>query len=355
VVPAVYLDRLLAEAASLAGAGRLAPALDSLYIGGGTPSLLTPPQVDRLLRGIRGIVPLAAGAEVTLEANPEDITPALLDAWAASGVNRLSIGIQSLNDGVLAAVHRRARRDTVLRGLGLVAKHWGGTLSLDLIAGLPGETASSFREGLDVVLGFAPPHLSLYGLVLGEGSPLSRRLSPRERAALEERGDRLWEEGREHIEKAGLRHYEVSNFAAPGFECRHNLAYWECRSYGALGAGATATYYRTDGTAERRTASQLPEPESREAGSAGDVIMEEIDEETARFEYLMLGFRLLRGISPAAYQARFGSALPCHVEETFARWERRGLAQRVGERLALNEGGLRWLSAFLRELLTNEQ
>jgi oxygen-independent coproporphyrinogen-3 oxidase len=324
--------------------------LDTIYVGGGTPSLLAPPDILRLFGGIQGIVPLAEKAEVTIEANPEGITLPWLAACEAAGVNRISLGVQSLNDGSLSAVHRGANRACALDALALLRDHWPGTVSADLIAGLPAETEASFQAGIEKVLSFRPHHVSLYALTLEQGTPLYGRMAADERREDSIKDD-LWLLGRDLLEAGGYAQYEVSNFAWSGFECRHNLAYWEGRSWAALGAGASGTLYRGDGSALRYTATNDPASYRYEK--------EEVSRDTALFEYLMMGFRTCKGVSASAFEARvktpvaerIGAASPGGL---FTRWEEQGLAGRSvdpeGERYFLTQSGMLFLNRFLEGL-----
>jgi oxygen-independent coproporphyrinogen-3 oxidase len=343
-----YVERVLADLEAQAHKGIFAPPgksgqLDTVYVGGGTPSLLSPPDLALLFHGIRGLVPWATGAEVTIEANPEGITAPWLAACKAAGVNRISLGVQSLNDESLAAVHRGASGDCAIEALALLRNHWPGTLSVDLIAGLPAETEASFRSGLDTVLSFRPHHVSLYALTLEPGTPLYGRVAPED--------EEMWLLGRDILEDGGYAQYEVSNFAQSGFECRHNLAYWESRSWAAAGAGASGTLFCDDGSALRYTADN---------DSAGfHYREEEVKRDTALFEYLMMGFRTRRGVSAADFEARFGASLAERIGAVspgglFSRWEEQGLAGCTeapeGARYFLTRPGLLWLNRFLREL-----
>jgi oxygen-independent coproporphyrinogen-3 oxidase len=273
-IMATYVERLLADLETQAQCGIFAP-LDTIYVGGGTPSLLAPSDLTHLIEGIQGLVPLTENAEVTIEANPEGITAPWLAAVDAAGVNRISLGVQSLKDASLAAVHRGANSVCALTALALLRDHWRGTLSVDLIAGLPAETEASFRLGLDRVLSFRPHHISLYALAIEPGTPLYNRVADEENTNHEPHKphkphtptrinysddirDELWLLGRDLLEAEGYAQYEVSNFARPGFECRHNQAYWESRSWAALGAAASGTLYRDDGSALRYTATKDP-------------------------------------------------------------------------------------------------
>jgi oxygen-independent coproporphyrinogen-3 oxidase len=343
-----YVERILSDLEAQARRGVFTPDgasgwLDTGYVGGGTPSLLAPPDVARLFQGIRRIVPFATGAEVTIEANPEGITVPWLAACKDAGVTRISLGVQSLNDGSLAAVHHAADSDCAFAALSRLHYHWQGALSVDLIAGLPAETEASFREGLDTVLSFHPHHVSLYALTLEPGTPLYGRVATED--------EEMWLLGRDLLEAGGYAQYEVSNFARPGFECRHNMAYWESRSWAAAGAASSGTLFGDDGSALRYTATN----------DSGDYryLEEEVRRDTALFEYLMMGFRTRQGVSSSAFETRFNASLAERIGADspgglFSRWEEKGLAGCTeapeGARYFLTGEGLLWLNRFLGEL-----
>jgi oxygen-independent coproporphyrinogen-3 oxidase len=213
--------------------------VDSLFFGGGTPSLLEPTEIGSIVDRVRRLFAVDADAEITAEANPSDLTAARLVGLRAAGVNRLSVGVQSFVDRELELLGRRhdaARSARVVRE----ARRAGfDDLSLDLMVGVPGQTAGSFAASLERAIDLAPDHLSLYLLEVHPGSGIDglRRNRPRLFAG-EEAQRRRYLLMRERLRAAGYRHYEVSNFARPGSECRHNLRYWRGGDWLGLGPSA---------------------------------------------------------------------------------------------------------------------
>jgi oxygen-independent coproporphyrinogen-3 oxidase len=354
-IPARYLDAALAEIACHREKGCLAP-LKTLYIGGGTPSLFSAAQISRLVSGIAGIVPFEPDCEITLEANPDDIAPPYLDGLRQAEIRRLSLGIQSLSKNALCSVHRRSNAERCLEALDCVRENWPGRLSCDLIAGVPGETPASFLKGLKTLAGYGPEHISLYAITVTEGTSLYRKVKAGLVPNPEELAETLWLAGRDYLEQEGWRQYEVSNFAKPGAECRHNLTYWQSESYIGAGSGAAGTLYRRDGSAFRYTnttdvSGYLEQQTNRE--------IEEISRETAQFEYLMMGFRTRHGVSSKRFFERFGVPLEKRIgaeSGAFAAWEKQGLAAQHNEaaaetRYALTAEGLLFLNRFLEELM----
>jgi oxygen-independent coproporphyrinogen III oxidase len=213
--------------------------VDTIYLGGGTPSRLGGEGVARLLDLLRARIELAPDAEVTVEANPEDVTAATVRRWAEAGVTRLSIGAQSFDDRVLAWMHRTHTADDTYRAVD-VARAGGLTnLSLDLIFALPAGLARVWSADLDAALALAPAHLSLYGLTVEPATPLARWV---ERGETREAGEDVYESefllAHERAVAAGYEHYEVSNFARPGARSRHNTSYWSGVAYAGLGPAA---------------------------------------------------------------------------------------------------------------------
>lgn len=218
----------------------------TVYIGGGTPSLLKLEQIDFLMNAVKkncrnGI---AAGAEVTIEANPADITEEFLDTLSKNGINRLSLGVQCLDGGVLSTLGRRADAECTEKALQLIKEKWLAEkrrFSVDFISGLPGLTDSEFIRGMEKTLYYGPDHVSLYSLMLEEGTPLFSAVESGKVLYSEEASDRQWFAGRDLLKRNGFAQYEVSNFAKPGYESRHNTVYWHLDDYIGCGAGACGT------------------------------------------------------------------------------------------------------------------
>ena len=225
-----YTDALLREIDARAGG-----AVDTIFFGGGTPSRTSLENLARIVARLRERFDVIAGAEFSLEANPEDITPDALAAWRALGVNRVSIGVQSFHEAELRPLGRvhgpQRARDAIRDALAS-----GARTSLDLILGLPHQTAASFRQTLEIAIGSGAGHVSLYMLDLEEGTALKRQVE-RGKVALpdEELVAALYAEAVERLGEAGLAQYEISNFGDP---CRHNLRYWRREEYLGIGAGA---------------------------------------------------------------------------------------------------------------------
>ena len=378
-----YIAAVLTEAACTASLWDI-DSWKTIYVGGGTPSLLSEKQIDRLFSGLLKMS-RKAPLEVTMEVNPSDVTESLLDAASASGVTRISCGIQSFSDTSLCRVRRRSRASDVYRALSLFEKNRPHSLSVDMIARLPEETDASFASGLQTLIAHAPDHISLYSLTVEEGTPLCSEIEKGNILHDIDTSDALWISGRDLLCGAGYEQYEVSNFCRRGGECLHNLAYWNLESYAGIGAGATGTFYGKNMSArftntrdidsytrfwngekidaddfrsriffsdDFRTVQVCAERERKFAELPFSV--EYIDKKTEAFEFFMMGLRMTRGICRETYEARFG-AFPEKAEALFTAWEGRGLALRRKKNgahfYALTKEGLLFLNEFLEALL----
>lgn len=308
----------------------LAPRLDTLYVGGGTPSLLGPDAMAGLAR-VLGRGRLHPDMEWTAEANPESFTSEVARGWRAAGVNRVSLGVQTFHEPALRWMGRlhgpegAATAVTTLRDAGMES------FSVDLIFGLPAHVGRSWSQDLARALELDPPHISLYGLSVEGSTPLGRAVREgREPAVDEDRYSEEFLEAAEALTAAGYEHYEVSNFARPGHASRHNAAYWTGEPYLGLGNGAHSyappvrrwNLREWEGYASAATQGASPE-EGREV----------LDTDAFRLERVWLGLRTSDGL---AVEELGGGAVGLAE-----RWERDGLATRAGGRMRLTAAG--WL------------
>jgi oxygen-independent coproporphyrinogen-3 oxidase len=230
-----WLAALEREAAARA-ADAVNVAFSSVFFGGGTPSAIAPRAFARAWRAIRANFTLEPGAEITLEANPETVKPGLLEAWAEAGVNRLSMGVQSFVPEELAALGRLHDAQRPGEAFGLARAHGFRRLNLDLMFGYPGHTAFNWSRTLEAALELGPEHVSAYGYIPEDGTPLGDAVARGEARAVEpDLEAELHAQADGAFAAAGLAPYETSNWSRPGAECRHNLSYWLRRDYLALG------------------------------------------------------------------------------------------------------------------------
>ena len=320
----------------------------SVFFGGGTPSLMPPEQVAALLAALRTCAPFDRAAEITLEANPGSSEAARFAAYRAAGVNRLSIGIQSFDDGCLKRLGRI--HDGAQARAAVTAARAAGfdNFNLDLMHGLPGQTATMALADLDTACDFQPPHLSWYQLTLEPNTPFHRQPPPLPDADTLEHivlaGARL-------LRARGWRQYEVSAWARPRHQCRHNQNYWRFGDYLGIGAGAHGKLSLGDGRILRRWKPKLPREylaraAARQPLAAGEQWLTPTD---ARFEFLLNGLRLRAGV-PEGLLARAGLH-PKDMQQHLAPLSARGLVHCTGGRIRASALGYAHLNAVLRELL----
>lgn len=229
------------------------PKIKTIYIGGGTPSLLNIQQILKIQNAIESVCNLESDLEFTIEVNPDDIDEDYLDKLKKSKINRISCGIQSMSNKVLEFSNRRSRKQQNLTALSLLQNTWNKNFSIDLICGLPEETEQSFLQGLRKILSFNPNHISMYSLTVEDETPLGNLINKGKIEYDYDFSDALWLKSKEILENAGYFQYEVSNFAKPGFESKHNLTYWNHQTYVGVGSGATGTIYFDGGEGFRYT------------------------------------------------------------------------------------------------------
>jgi len=294
VVPAGDFARAVASELRMHYPGSERWELDTLCFGGGTPSKLGGEGVTQLLDLIRGRVTLAPDAEVTLEANPEDVSPASVRAWRAAGVNRLSLGAQSFDDRVLTWMHRTHDAGAIPRAVETARAAGFSDVSLDLIFALPDSLERDWIRDLESALALRPTHLSLYGLTVEPATPLARwRARGKVHEAPEERYEREFLAAHEILAAHGLAHYEVSNYARPGHEARHNAAYWRGVPYAAVGPSAHAF----DGGRRRwNTAAYAAWLDHVAAGRDPIEGEEQLTEDSRALELVYLGLRTAGGL-----------------------------------------------------------
>ncbi|WP_310964171.1 radical SAM family heme chaperone HemW [Nocardioides terrisoli] len=336
---AAYADQAVAEVGQTAGmlGGRM---VDTVFFGGGTPTLLPAEDLVRILGAIDAVLGLAPDAEVTTEANPDSVTPESLDRLRAGGFTRISFGMQSAVPHVLAVLDRTHDPDNVPRVVEWARRAGFEQVSLDLIYGTPGESTADWQHSLDVALGCEPDHVSAYSLIVEEGTALGRRVRRGEVPMPDE--DDLAEkylQADAALEAAGLGWYEVSNWAKDdSARCRHNLGYWRSDDWWGIGPGAHShvagerwwNVKHPRAYAERIAAGALP---------AAD--REVLDADTRRLERVMLELRLREGLPLGALDD------PRRAEQPVTN----GLAQLEGDRLVLTRAGRLLADAVVRDLL----
>jgi len=317
-----YLDALSIELDLRAASAEFRGiALDSVYLGGGTPTVLPAEWLAEMMSRIAARFALAEGAERTAEANPGTVDEAKVQALLAAGVNRMSLGVQSFSDDVLRLLGRCHTADEASDAIAAVRAAGCRNLNIDLIYGVPTQSAEDWRETLQRALAARPEHVSAYGLSVEEGTPLAAAVESGELADIDQDlyGD-MYQAARDVLTGAGYVHYEISNFALPGFECRHNRRYWAADEY--LGLGASAHSHRR-GVRWNNCRDVVVYASMLEAGVLPVARAERLGARAHLGEVLMLGLRRGEGVSEAEIAERCGVA----PGEVFAE-EIRDLSQR---------------------------
>ncbi|HWO70273.1 MAG TPA: radical SAM family heme chaperone HemW [Actinomycetota bacterium] len=309
----------------------------SVFVGGGTPTTLEPGALLGVLAHLRARFDVAGGAEVTVEANPDTVDVRSLARLRAGGVTRLSLGAQSFDPAVLAALERVHGPASVRRAFAAAREAGFGNVNLDLIYGAHGETLGSWRRTLEEAIALGPEHVSAYALTVEPATPLGRKVA----AGLVPPPDpdlqaEMFELACELLRDAGYRHYEVSNWARPGFECLHNLGYWERRPYLGLGAGAHSA------RGDRRWWNLRPPLAYLEAVEAGRLPVggeERLGPEELRLEEVLLRLRTFRGLPISRVRA-----------DAAAELLERGLLARADGRVVATERGMLLLNELVLAL-----
>ncbi len=313
--------------------------VDTIYFGGGTPSLLAPAEVERILRAVRDRFQVARDAEVTLEMNPGTVTPEVAEGFRAAGINRASFGLQTFDDEQLRRLGRTHTVADARRTLSILRAAGFDNVSFDLIAGLPGQTVSEWARNMDEALALRPAHLSLYLLEVHEGTPLAAQL--REGRWPQPDADTAAEMYRLLVERtraAGYVHYEISNFCLAGREARHNLKYWTNAPYYGFGSSAHSYDGRRVRWSNERDAARYVE--LMETRGTATVERNELTARDASAEALFLGLRLMRGVDLEAHRERFGADVQSEYETDLRRFSDAGLVELDGRSLRLTERGV---------------
>ncbi len=330
----------------------------TVFFGGGTPSLLTAAQFDPILGAIRHNYILQPDAEISLEANPNDITRPYLEGLRAVGLNRISIGMQSAIDSELQMFARRHDNDAVVHAVTAARQAGFDNLNLDLIYGIPHQTLANWEQSLSQAIALQPEHVSLYALGLEEGTPMAAWV---DRGRLPTPDDDLaadmYERATDMLGAAGYVQYEISNWAKPGYECRHNLQYWTNDPYIGVGPGAHGfaggVRYSTLLSPQRYIKSLLGEPEPyafpRTAATDQAVVL---DQEAEIAETLIMSLRLTeRGVPRAEFAQRFGIDLVDLHRTVIEKYTAQGLLEVDPQRVRITERGRLLCNLVFRELV----
>lgn len=354
-----WADALVREiehfAARLQGQTAEQRTVSSIFFGGGTPSLMSPQTVASVLGAIRTQWSLASDVEITAEANPTSVEAASFEAFARAGVNRLSLGVQALDDAALGFLGRTHGVDEALDALALAQKVFP-RVSLDLIYARPGQTADAWGSELRRALDLGAEHLSLYQLTIEPGTGFQGAVARGAFAPMDDDAAAdLYEQTQRICEGAGMPAYEISNHALPGSEARHNLLYWRYGEYLGIGPGAHGRI-REDGALYAHQQRRKPEAwlSQVEAAGQGGELAELVESQRRAQEFVMMGLRLREGISLERLARVSGRPIAqCLNEDRLALLGREGLVQVSQDRLCVSERGRPVLNAIIAELMAD--
>lgn len=331
-----YLDALLNEAKEYSGF-----SFDSVFIGGGTPTILSDTQLKRLLSQIHNIFDIQCNAEISIEANPKTLTEEKLSVLSKNGVNRMSIGVQSFSDSELSFLGRIHSSVDAIDTIKLSKKYFNN-LNIDLMFALPQQTKEAVLSSLKTAVSLSPAHLSCYSLILEEGTPLFKEFENGTLTPQDDDTDRdNFNAICDFLNKNGYRRYEISNFAKKGFECRHNLKYWNCDEYIGLGVSAHSYFHG------KRFYNTCNLKDYIKGTFHEEYIT--LTEQDKMSEFMIMGLRKTDGIEISEFKKRF-SKNPYNIYN-IEKFQKSGLILTDGERISLSPHGLDVSNSILCEFV----
>ena len=336
-----YIDRLCEEILSYKGKEI---KINSIFFGGGTPSLLTAEEFERIVSTIRSTFCVLPDTEFTVEANPRTLDKQKLSAFVKHGVNRLSIGLQSVHENELKILGRIHNYEEFCDSYNLARQCGIDNINVDLMYGIPEQTMDSFRETLATILALKPEHISLYGLILEEGTLFFEKQGDLNLPCEDLECD-MYYLACDMLRDNGYSHYEISNYALPGRECRHNLKYWRSQEY--IGVGLSAYSYFD----EKRYGNVDDPREYFHKKSVKYDQIESIDYAKSQYEYVMLRLRLAEGFSLIDYKERFGVDFLLGREDIISRLMSAGYINIVDDRIFLTEMGFYISNSIINEFI----
>lgn len=317
--------------------------IDTIFVGGGTPTVLSPKLIERLFLHIKNTFDIDSCSEWTVEANPKTVDAEKLTLMKSLGVNRLSVGVQSFNDDELSAIGRIHNAYEAEKTLNLVAEHFDN-FNIDIMSALPNQCVESLMCSIRTALKFNPTHISCYSLILEEGTPLYLENEENLLPVPDEETEReMYYKACDELEKAGFKHYEISNFAKIGYECRHNLKYWNCNDY--IGAGLAA-HSLIDGTRYENT-SDLKEYICGHFRSN----QTKLTTEDKISEYIIMTLRLCEGINVLEFNEKFSLDFDKAYKRQLERFLPFGLMEKTSAGYRLTKSGISVSNSILCEFV----
>jgi len=344
-----YVDGLRKE---IEAYGRGKNKVTSVFIGGGTPSILTACQIEKIFRTLNEFHPIDVNAEITIEANPGTVTREKLIVYKKCGINRISFGLQSANDAELKILGRIHTYDTFVESFQMARDCGFENINVDLMSAIPNQTLQSFEETLHKVIKLQPEHISAYSLIVEEGTPYAKLYGeggPKKQELPTEEVEReIYYKTEEILGQAGYHRYEISNYAKPGMECRHNVGYWDRKEYIGFGLGAAGLINET----RLRNTDDLEYYIANASNTEKIKVETEILPETAQMEeYMFLGMRKTEGVSISRFAVLFGNSMEHYYGNQIKKLEKAGLIQRKGDCMMLTKRGIDVSNYVLSEFI----
>ena len=338
-----YIYALLREMETVSKNLKKRP-VDTVFIGGGTPSVPECDVMEKLLQGLRDYFLFSADAEVTIEANPGTLTPEKLSIYRKYGINRISIGLQSPNNKELAMLGRIHNYAQFLECFQMAREAGFSNINVDLMFAIPGQCYEGWIENLRMVAALGPEHISAYSLIIEEGTPFSKKLDLPD----EDTEYRMYEDVAVVLKEYGYHQYEISNYAKAGCECRHNEGYWQRKDYLGLGLGAASLlgkerFSNTSDMQEYLKNSSAPEKIRKNR--------ELLTREDEMAEFMFLGLRMTQGVSKKEFQEYFGTAIENIYGEVLKKYKKQGLLLEESGRIFLSREGIHVSNAVMADFL----
>lgn len=352
-----YVDALIKEIKGYGNIYHDRVKISTIFVGGGTPSVLTGEQIRHICGALRQSFQISEDAEITMEINPGTVTDEKLCLWRQAGINRLSIGLQSVNNEELKMLGRIHTYEEFLDTYGAVRRQGFQNVNIDLISAIPGQTLESWKETLAKVAELEPEHISAYSLIVEEGTPFYQRykgsgkITKKTEDSLqsgegtdrylplpdEETERSIYETTGELLKRYGYSRYEISNYAKEGYACRHNLGYWERKDYLGIGLGASSlvnhTRYHNTADYKKYMRGIKEQKDIREE-------IEELSRSDEIEEFMFLGLRETRGVSAAEFEKQFGKTITEVYGKELKKLESRNLLVCAGDRIYLTKRGV---------------
>ena len=319
-------------------------SVDSIFFGGGTPSLLSADEFSGLCEAMHKSFKILPGAEFTVEANPKTVTPEKLLAYKRAGVNRLSIGMQSIHENELKTLGRIHNHSEFIESYSMAKDAGINNINVDVMYGIPHQTKESFSKTLSELVKISPEHISCYGLIIEEGTPFFEAKDSLPLPTEDDECD-MYYHASEVLSSSGYSHYEISNYAKPGYECRHNLKYWRDEEYLGLGLAAHSYYGGKRFSNSCRNDEYYADSRAKYRRKERDTVGKNA------FEYAMLRLRLKEGVCHSEYERLFSSPFAKGKQALLDEYEKAGLLITAGGRTALTEKGFYLSNTIISTLI----